>query len=266
MKNLFNWGKTLVAHRQTEDELVAEIHAAFDNSENNLLEQAREVLRCATPDDRAERMRKLGFIASETVVNHVKEKAKVAMNRTVAYLIETYREQYPFTKFLTFDALCEICDKYGLVFLPVANYLNDVPEKNLREIEAAKPLSNFHQPDQFRQYMGAAQNLVGTISTWVNVNSGIWRNSHDDAMRDAQAITKRYGITTTLDRVIGHKGLHIAAPPSHFNTDGMVRAGNTFVVEPKDPIVFRYCKGGIQVLSKWGLEANDPALTNEIEN
>lgn len=59
-------------------------------------------------------------------------------------------------------------------------------------------------------------------------------------------------------------GLFIAAPQSHFDTKGLTKKGlgffSVFETEIKDPIVFRYVRGGIQVLTKWGLEANDPAL------
>ncbi len=70
------------------------------------------------------------------------------------------------------------------------------------------------------------------------------------------------GIKHTEDR----SGYFIAAPKEHFDlTELTANADNkgfykrTSVVY-KDPIVFRYVKGGIQVISKWGLEGNDEAL------
>lgn len=63
---------------------------------------------------------------------------------------------------------------------------------------------------------------------------------------------------------VNRTGLFIAAPQSHFNTEGLKKKGlgffQVFETEIKDPIVFRYVRGGIQVLTKWGLEANDPDL------
>lgn len=64
-------------------------------------------------------------------------------------------------------------------------------------------------------------------------------------------------------------GLFIAAPAKDFDlsevakhsTFGFVKVNTKSFSMPEDPIVFRYCKGGIQVISKWGLEAEDPALT-----
>lgn len=49
-------------------------------------------------------------------------------------------------------------------------------------------------------------------------------------------------------------GLFIAAPQDHFEKQ---EPQKSFV---DDPIVFEYCRGGLVVRSKWGLEASDPAL------
>jgi len=70
---------------------------------------------------------------------------------------------------------------------------------------------------------------------------------------------------------INKSGLFICAPPSHFDLKTLSKEGELgyFKVEKweiNDPIVFRYCKGGVQVISKWGLEASDEALVNEINN
>ncbi len=73
---------------------------------------------------------------------------------------------------------------------------------------------------------------------------------------------------TTIDM----QGLFICAPPSNFDTKGLSKKGLLGWFETKteilkdDPIVYRYVRGGVQVLSKWGLEANDGALVNERMN
>lgn len=72
-------------------------------------------------------------------------------------------------------------------------------------------------------------------------------------------------------KTINKSGLFIAAPKSHFDLTGLEHDKNKgyFQVtkqEVKDPIVFRYVRGGLQILTKWGLEAEDPALQIEILN
>lgn len=65
---------------------------------------------------------------------------------------------------------------------------------------------------------------------------------------------------------INRDGLFICAPIKHFDTKGLKKSGRgffNFTPLPTDPIVFRYVKGGVQVLSKWGLEADDYRLVQE---
>lgn len=63
-------------------------------------------------------------------------------------------------------------------------------------------------------------------------------------------------------------GLYICAPEDQFDTtnlvdvNGLLKLGRPILVE-KDPIVFRYVRGGVQIITKWGLEAADEALANE---
>lgn len=64
-------------------------------------------------------------------------------------------------------------------------------------------------------------------------------------------------------------GLMIAAPKSKFDlTDVDMKSKFSYAKSAQyrvdDPIVFRYCRGGIQVISKWGKEAE--AVTLPIEN
>lgn len=65
-------------------------------------------------------------------------------------------------------------------------------------------------------------------------------------------------------------GLFICAPEKDFNTKGLTKQNGHWWqmkrTEVKDPVVYRYVRGGVQVLAKWGLEAADPALLNEIDN
>ena len=68
------------------------------------------------------------------------------------------------------------------------------------------------------------------------------------------------------------EGLYICAPKSHFDLKELTKTGQYSYLKTEkytvkdDPIVFRYCRGGIQVLSKWGLEANDSKLIVPLSN
>ncbi len=87
-------------------------------------------------------------------------------------------------------------------------------------------------------------------------------------------ITKKYHRYNNLSwsaKTINRNGLFIAAPKNHFDLTGLSKEGLGFfdvkIINMDDPIVFRYIRGGgIQVLSKWGIEASDSELINPIEN
>ena len=135
---------------------------------------------------------------------------------------------------MTQEKLDEICEKYNLIHAPVKNYIGDVPEKNLQEIANAQPLKD-----------------------------------HDRRMDDS--VMSRLEQMVLEERTDRQK-LFIAAPEKDFNLDGLTKKGKrgffkTIITQRvDDPIVFRYCRGGIQILSKWGLEANDPELANPLDN
>lgn len=252
-------------------------------------------------EDKAIRLKNLGFVKNGLVdkLEKIEERNRqkdliIDMEMKMAEGIKYYAQTYPFLKFLPISELDRICDKYGLVYAPVKHYKMPVPEKNLQEIENAQPLkSSDVQPD------------VVTRTYYDDSNSRKWgykkvkellggNSFTDDEIRE---LAKKHNIpllyNTTRDffwkvgcvilsdddmcltkevvETSSRSGLFIAAPKDHFDLTGLTfdkKKGyfQTTIQIKKDPIVFRYVKGGIQVLSKWGLEADDPALQMEILN
>jgi len=225
-----------------EQLVIQEIHNAFDNAQDLLLEEAEVTLEAnkvtEADKDHVKKMVALGFVNAEGV-QETSQKLKAAVkNKKIAGRILYYKQTYPFLKFLTVDKLDAICEKYNLIHAPVGNYIGDVPKKNLKEIAGAQELkAEDALPDDVKTER-TARNLDGIIETIKTV----------------------------------HSGLFIAAPEKDFKLDGLTKKGvRGFFKEittsrVDDPIVFRYVKDGIQVLSKWGLEASDPELTNAIDN
>jgi hypothetical protein len=252
-------------------------------------------------EDKAIRLKNLGFVKNGLVdkLEKIEERNRqkdliIDMEMKMAEGIRYYAQTYPFLKFLPVSELDRICDKYGLVYAPVKHYKMPVPDKNLEEIENSQPLkSSDVQPDVVTRtyydnscgrqwgYKQIVKLLGGNCFTddeirelakkhnislrWNNPSDFFWQVGrvilHDDNM----CITKE--VTETSSR----SGLFIAAPKDHFDLTGLTfdkKKGyfQTTIQIKKDPIVFRYVKGGIQVLSKWGLEADDPALQMEILN
>lgn len=224
-----------------EQLVIQEIHTAFDVAEDLLLKEAEETTDAnrVTEDERAHvrKMVKLGFVNAEGV-QEASQKMKTAIkNKKAAERILYYKRTYPFLKFLTVDKLNEICEKYNLIHAPVGNYIGKVPKKNLKEIAEAQELK-------------AEDALDNDVTTTRQGGRG--------------------GVIETTTTV--HAGLFIAAPEKDFNLDGLTKKGIRgyfkTITEKRvdDPIVFRYVADGIQVLSKWGLEANDEALANPLDN
>lgn len=221
------------------NKVVEMIHAAFDEAEDLLLQEAEkfEQQKAITPEEQEylENMTRLGFDRAEGV-NEIKErKGLLDKSRQLVRLVRHYKEEYPLLKFLTLPQLEEICKKYNLIYAPVSRYKGHVPKKNLKEIARVPGLKLSDSP------------------------------SHQTIQR-----TVRGGSELSWDDM---NGLFIAAPEKDFDLKGLRRkkgARGFFQTlkrfEPDDPIVFRFVEGGIQVLSKWGPEAADPELVNPLDN
>lgn len=262
-------------------ELVQEIHDAFDNAQDQLLQEAIEIINAnkVKNTDHVKRMAELGFTNSKVVQEASKKLKNAVRTAEQAEIVLYYRETYPFLKFLTYGKLDEICEKYHLIYAPVSNYLEDVPEKNLKEIQAAQPL----KPEDQITDLWRCVIKENKVKDWNKVaskddNTFIenWREDSPPPGMAMQRLLPGNVDWQTINKCCEYikeskEGLFIAAPESHFNLDGLTRKGKLgfFQIQKSkvdDPIVFRYVKHGIQVLSKWGLEANDPELANPLDN
>ena len=231
-----------------------------------------------------------------------KSEGLIDMSAAMAHMVKYYTSTYPFLKFLPESELDRICDKYGLVYAPVKHYKMPVPEKNLREIENAQPLKSDDEQRDLVTYQFVNQyslkqedfnklvKLFGgdTFNTeqleriHIEYFGEIIKHRLSDTFwyygylaskgKIKNPVIREAFIADAIETTYDRTGLFIAAPKEHFDlTDltfdenkGYYHAKTVRII--KDPIVFRYVKGGIQVLSKWGLEAEDPALQVEILN
>lgn len=271
-----------------QQKIIKEIHNEFDTAQDKLLEQARSIISSTTISHKGERLSALGFINTEPAKSYEANKQILVKTKSQADIIMHYKQSYPFLKFITEDELERICNKYSLVFASVERYNKDVPDKNIKEIETAPPLLSC---DKAEDKIYCTLTKDGGFS-WVNADGsgwcGIWGKQwyripkridgqHFSSQYHANAylqsklgFTSTYLVSSVQNYIEDRQGLFIAAPPSHFNLDGLQKSKSGYFnfsfTEVKDPIVFRYCRGGVQVLSKWGLEASDELLVNEINN
>lgn len=261
---------------------VEQIHNDFDNAQELILEQAKKIINenKVTNADYVSKMKELGFVNSESVKQAEKKQTASIKSKEMAERVMYYKRQYPFLKFLTEDKLDEICDKYGLIYAPVVRYKKDVPKKNLEEISSVQKLSDKDAYDVF-YVMERANRDFNTQNTKENIDRVKSFKFQNNPTSDKYSAIREFENKDDINFLylddctfteFNQSGLFIGAPKSHFNTKGLSshKKGffNTSIVkkEVKDPIVFRYVKGGIQVLSKWGDEAEDAELVNEILN
>jgi hypothetical protein len=231
-----------------------------------------------------------------------KKEGVIDMNTEMAHLVNYYTSNYPFLKFLPETELDRICDKYGLVYAPVKHYRMPIPDKNLSEIENAQPLREKDEQKILVTYKFANSYDSGRAGFKILVDlfggdtftreelekihlkyfgkitehrlaDTFWYYGYLAKNGDIQnPVIKEPFLADATETTYDRRGLFIAAPKEHFDLKdltfdekkGYYHAKTVRII--KDPIVFRYVKGGIQVLSKWGLEAEDPALQHEILN
>lgn len=267
---------------KTSNQIVQEIHNEVDSAQERLLQQAHTILEKTKPlSDLGERLNKVGFKNSPKAKEHLKSKSIIVKTQEEAELIEYYKQTYPFTKFLTVEEFDRICNKYGLIYAEIGCYKKDVPEKNLSDIENCQELRlSDTEADMFK--------VTYKIYDWGHYDRSKYYNPSDfpRALRNGFTTTQIRNTASDISerlvslaglsnnrRVhlkqpqifkINRQGLFIAAPKSHFDLKGKKQNGlgffNMSIVEIKDPIVYRYVRGGIQVITKWGLEGKDEAL------
>lgn len=255
-----------------QEKLIAEIHAEFDTAQDRLLSQANQIL--SKPVDATqsavesigERLAKVGFTNTPTVkkANEIKERKGAEIKKVVETreLIQYYQTNYPFLKFLTEAELDRICKKYSLIHNHVGNYIGEIPFKNLEDIENAMPVkSTDRASDITYSLIDYHSHLIFGVflSVW---DSAFWKlprrienvsftrlDPADEYLRENYDAPKSiYLVSSVKCFKEDRQGLFICAPKSQFKGIPL----NISYTEIKDPIVFRYVRGGIQVLTKMG--------------
>lgn len=267
---------------KTNQELVKEIHTEFDTAADEMLAEANIILNIGFSQQKEDRLAKLGFARSKQAV----EVDKAGEQKK---LILQYRQTYPAHKFVTEEVVKQICEKYGLLLGGVSNFIGEVPEKNLAEIEAFKV-----KKEDYRDTNSWGSGMDSWATSFLQTESRLFRSGIDpfsptwgiDPATPMGFITskpRRWGTGSDLaqaystamwadyrkkeaEKSLFHEKplFQICAPENEFNTQGLKKVGHELV--PEDPIVLCPVTGGYLVVTKWGLEASDPSVRDERMN
>lgn len=265
---------------------VEKIHNEVDTVQDNLLAEALKTMTENQIDfSKADRLKELGFKATEFVEGATKKKELLVQSTEQAELIIYYKDKYPFLKFLTEGELDRICKKYNLIYAPVERYRKDVPDKNLKELEDAQALDPGYQsskeddrPDN--KFILTKVEFLSGVSKEdkQKIRKHVYSEAYEsDGGLPREALGRgSWNVVETRSMAweeIDVNCLYIAAPKSHFHLEDLKNKKRGFFKTsivpkpvPDDPIVFRYVRGGVQVLTKWGTEAEDPALVVPLNN
>lgn len=209
-----------------EQQLFNEVYSAHDL----LIAKSNEGLKdCNFSDEERQRLTaltNLGFNQTKEVKHLLATKNMEGKRAALEY----YRQEYPLNRFIDSKTVKAICEKYALVLAAAARYTADIPVKNQREIVnfkvKRKDISKDHDPRYPTIYL-----------------------IYDDLENNEK---------------VAANGLMIMAPENKIDMQGYTLMGR--VVVKDDPIVLQPVRFGYLIVSSWGLEASDPAVTNAINN
>lgn len=243
-------------------DVITKIHNEFDTAGEKLYKEAMDIINAipVVNEDKAKRLKGLGFHATKEVeafnkVIEIREK-----NANLAKEIAYYREKYPMYKFITEDAVREICRKYGLIYGKVSQYVGFVPENKLMQME------------QFSIDPADMINIK-KISGASFFERPMSREDYRDWERRESALRMDEMSAPWIPRAMGEyittdKEFLIAAPAKDFKVSLSQKVENFKIVNKPvpDPVVLAPVISGYLIVCAWGDEASDPLVVNENNN
>lgn len=277
---------------------IQEIHDEFDQSGERTLAEARAILAEATVEkDAAKLAAELGFVKSKPVVAAmkllptkdlaVKLESYQAQYPAQKFLTVAELERICVKYGLIYapvEAYTEDIPKQNLIEIASAKQRDHAhtPEREylfcitVYSEEAGigvkwRFMNTWHKlPQQFVDERLLSSGHSSWITSSNETTIGGFVSKYLSSLGYNKKVYQRLEVQTREN-----EGLFIAATPDHFdlkdleaskNGLGYSKVSKTQIVDEdrkpvKDPIVFQYMKGGfIRVITKWGAEANDPAL------
>lgn len=254
---------------KTNNEWVEEIHETFYSEVDRLLASANIKHRIETDKEalitKKQKLEALGFSNTKEVQEASSEVSRINNlkneNHEKEVLVEAinyFSFKYPFYKFITEDSVKKICEKYNLIYSTVNNYIGEVPDENLEQME------NFKIEDLDKSYIKTTFFGIGERA----LTEGV---SYEDYLTYQENRNGIGGRVHYLYTDCKESKLEICAPIKDFNVKNMeVRDFKLSKIEILDPVVlqpvnFKGTKHYL-IVTAWGLEASDELVVNSINN
>lgn len=257
--------------------IVQEIHGEFESASDNLLKEVRRIIDSAPSAEKAERLKKVGFVN----VPEVKKLDEIRITSELASLVEYYQREYPNNKFITEAQVMAICAKYKLVCAPLESYTGFVPEVKLSMVEKF-----------FLKTQDVRPRMMRITKSWSS-GSMLNKSKHAESVRkklgewipvDHPDIYYNGGSPFSIKSGSNYMGggyieqveykdelsMLICAPEKDMKLTGLTKIGSFFTrvtkVDVPDPVVLKPCKGGFLIVCAWGDEASDEIVVNHTHN
>jgi hypothetical protein len=249
---------------KTPLELVQEIHNSVLTSSDQCLDEVNKILATAVEKETEtyEKMASLGFGKVKEIAERKEliEKNKEARHK--AEIINGYKVKYPHKKFISTEAMDEICEKYKLTLGADQHFNGSMPERSMKEIIDFKLVKEdeIYYKGTFRLINAGLQESDGVID-WVKITEEKFLTETNNGTKLIFNERKR-----NQTHYISNKNYFmIAAPEQMFDIDGMVKEGNQLkkVVKIDDPICLKVVDYGYIVVSVWGEEMAIERMKNE---
>lgn len=274
MFNLFKKKETLISERPNTKNYpkeVLEIHHEFEIASEKLLETAYSIINSQPTVNisKVERLKQFGFNQVKEVQESVEVIEATKLSKEQIELVQYYKQNYPFNKFITEPQVKEICHKYNLVCGDVNRFRGFVPEVNINDIERFK-LKDKDIIVQGECWGKRSERYTHSISLFQYnelLSKKLIRGDGEGnlEMDDNWCHGKEINIDSEYFDRIHKPKLQICAPVKDMDISGLeLREG--YKLEKKfipDPIVLQPVNGGYLIITAWGDEASDSLVVNE---
>ncbi len=248
------------------NKIVEKIHRKFDTASEKLLTEAKAIVAAPVvlETEKIERLNKIGFNAAKPIGDAEKGFKKKEAAKIMIEAIEYYQVYYPSYKFIAEEQIQKICKKYKLLYGDSSNYLGDIPEKNLAEIEAFK----LREEDYYENNSWLPTWYDNLLLRYSNPISFLDRAEPIGIIPMIMGVDPIAKEETPEEPKKTKPPFKICAPQTDFNMQGYeVKEGYKIVYDPIviQPVKYKNILGGL-IVSKWGIEGKDESLVNEIQN